>query len=115
MDMNSMAATGAPETEADDGGYCIKIMVSGDGKLSVGVENERGEAPEASEGPEGAEGSGADPMEDEDAEMSPMTPAKDIKAALTMALAIFKQDGDASAAGAGQAASAGFQSGYAED
>lgn len=115
MDMNTPAPGAAPETESDDGGYCIKIMVSGDGKLSVGVENERGEAPESAEGPEGAEGTGADPAENEDAEMSPMVPAKDIKTALTMALSVFKAQGDPSAMGAGQAASAGFQAGYAED
>ena len=116
LGQDSMAAApmGA-DAETDDGGYEIRIKVSGDGKLSVCVENERGEAPESAEGPEGAEGSGADPTENEDAEMSPYMPAKDIKAALTMALAIFKADGDASAAGAGKAASDGFQAGYAED
>lgn len=115
LGQDSMAAAPMGEAETDDSGYVIQIRVSGDGKLSVSVENERGEAPESAEGPEGAEGSGADPSENEDAEMSPDMPAKDIKAALTMALAIFKADGDASAAGAGKAASDGFQAGYAED
>lgn len=64
-----------PSAEAE-GGYTIEIAVSGDDSMTVSVE---------SAGQEGAE-SGM-------AEASEGVPAKSIKDALTMALAIYKSNG----------------------
>lgn len=65
---------------AQDAGYEICIKVAGDGSLSVGVESPQAEAAEV-----GAMG-GAD-------DDSSYKPAANIKEALTMALEIFKADG----------------------
>lgn len=107
----------APEAESDDSGYEIHIRVDGQGKISVCVENESGEAPESAEGPEGAEGAGADPAENEDAEMSQYQPADNIKTALTMALDIYKAHGKANPGDAlgKRLQTAGFSAGYNED
>ena len=65
------------ETEPmDDGSYTICIRVDADGSISVGLEQE-------ATGP-------AD-------EYAGLKPAEDIKDALTQALAIYKQDGKATA------------------
>lgn len=77
----------APQTQDGEGGYKICIAVDGQGQISVGVENEAGEAP--------APSPGAEPTEDEMSEMGGMQPAPNIKAALTMALDIYKSNGTA--------------------
>lgn len=79
----------APEDDAGaaESGYAILIRVDGQGQISVGVENESGGAPEPA--------MGAEPAEDEMSEMGSMQPAPNIKAALTMALDIYKSNGTA--------------------
>lgn len=95
------AAQPAPgAAEPVESGYKIIIAVDGQGKISVGVENEA--APAAP-----ADATGA-PVEDEVAEMGAMKPARDIKDALTQALEIFKNDGES----AQSSADADFQSGF---
>ncbi len=75
MDPNEGMEPAAPEAaEVDDGSYTICIRVAADGSLSVGMEDE------------GAED-----------EYAGLKPAEDIKDALTQALAIYKQDGKATA------------------
>jgi hypothetical protein len=90
------AAAEAPE----QAGYCIQIHVSVDNKLSVGVESD---AQEAAEQP--------------GAEAAAMSPAQNIKDALTQALQIYKAGGkpDATAEHARQLTSQGFATGYEED
>jgi hypothetical protein len=82
--MGQMGAMDQTEPEGDEakgsGGYCIEIHVGADGKLSVEVESEAEEAQE-----EGAEAGG------EAGETG--SPASSIKEALTMALAIYKNNG----------------------
>lgn len=91
MDMmkDPMAQEGAAmEAAPEEAGYTICIRVGADGSLSVGVENEAAEAaePAAPGAPEG-----------EADEYASFRPAKDIKDALTQALAIYKADGQATA------------------
>jgi hypothetical protein len=81
MDPNEAMEPAGPEvgeaSEAqDDGSYTICIHVAADGALSVGLEQEA-----------------ADPAD----EYAGLKPAEDIKDALTQALAIYKQDGKATA------------------
>jgi len=84
-----------------ESGYKIIIAVDGQGKISVGTESESAPAPAM--GPDGT------PVpEDEGAEMGAMKPARDIKDALTQALEIFKNDGEA----VQSSADADFQSGF---
>lgn len=87
-------AAGAPDPDdtggsgaSDDSqqaqsGYVICIHVGGDGTLSVGTESDQEEAQEA----QGGSGDDAQDMEDYE-------PAKNIKDALTMALEIYRNDG----------------------
>jgi hypothetical protein len=92
----------AASTDAQPAGYCIKIDVDAEGKLSVGVETY---------GQEAAEQPGAD------VDAGAMSPASDIKDALTQALQIYKAGGkpDATAEHARQLTSQGFTAGYNED
>jgi hypothetical protein len=102
------ADAGAESTEnAGPQGYCIEIHVSADGKISVGVESEAEESSEE----QGEGGEGGEPSDDN------LSPAKDIKDALTQALAIYKADGaaDATQTHAKQIQSQGFESGYNDD
>lgn len=91
-------ATTPEAAEPVESGYKIIIAVDGQGGLSVGVENESSEPPE-----------GTTPgAEDEGAEMGAMKPARNIKDALTQALDIFKNNGEA----AQSSGDADFQSGF---
>lgn len=77
-----------PETqETADTGYTICIRVEADGTLRVGVEDESAEATAEQ---------GEDPGMEAD-EYASFQEAKDIKEALTMALQIYKADGQAAA------------------
>lgn len=94
-------------------GYVIEITVTADGMISVGVEPADEESQE--EGGEGASAdpSAADPSAEggeaaEPAEGSAQ-PAKTIKEALTMALEIFKNNGQAPSA---DTSDSDFSSGY---
>lgn len=107
-------------------GYVIEITVTADGKISVGVESASEESQEeGGEGSASAEGEdAAAPADDADpaapapaapaddaepAEGSAM-PAKNIKEALTMALEIFKNNGQAAEP---DTSDTDFTSGYA--
>lgn len=92
-----------PQAEESTGGYEICIRVGADGALSVGVEREGAEAAQAM--PPG----GGQPMEMMAAgEEAAYQPAGSIKEALTMALEIYRADGQMPDDG-GQA---DFDSGY---
>jgi hypothetical protein len=80
-------AGGQPE---DDGGYSIEIRVSGNKDISVCVE---GGADEAAEDQGGAGGEAGE-EDDSGGGMSKYTPCKSIKEALTLALEIFRNDGE---------------------
>ena len=123
MDMSSKSQMTSPsDDEMDQGadsqaqGYVIEITVTADGQISVGVESSSEEAQEESgEGAAAAPAEGADPAEGaegaegaEPAEGAAM-PAKNIKEALTMALEIFKNNGQAPAA---DTSDSDFSSGY---
>lgn len=91
QDPSMSADTDADPSEAGDqddsqgGGYCIEIHVAADGSITVDVEPEAEEASEE-QGEDGGEsgGEGAEPKG---------APAKNIKDALTMALEIFRNQG----------------------
>jgi membrane protease subunit (stomatin/prohibitin family) len=76
------ASTGGDSSAG--GGYTIEITVTADGQISVGVESADQESAEESGGASG----GADTD-------SGAVPAKSIKDALTMALQIYKSNGQA--------------------
>jgi hypothetical protein len=111
--MQDPADTGADDTdmtgagaagEAPSPGYTIEITVTGDGKISVGVESADEENAEES-------GAGGDQGESADQESAEAKPFKNIKDALTYALQIYKNDGEAPEDdGASEDA---FQSGFA--
>lgn len=88
--------------------YVIEITVTADGMISVGVESADEESQE--EGGEGAEaGPGADADEAAEPAEGAAQPAKSIKEALTMALEIFKNNGQAASA---DTSDSDFSSGY---
>lgn len=94
-----------PGMEAEaPAGYEICIRVGGDGKLSVGVESGQAEATEAAPGME----PGATPMPEEAG--GQYMPVESIKEALTMALDIYRADGQMP--GDGGMADAEFDAGY---
>ena len=68
------------QEQETQGGYTICIEVEPDGSLSVGVEQEAAMAPQAEAAEEASE--------------TGYKPAKNIKDALTMALEIFKNNGE---------------------
>ena len=88
--MMGMADTGEDAAMMDEAqaaepmGYVIEISVMADGKIMVGTESMQTAMAEESEG-----GMGETPEET----MAESLPAKNIKDALTMALAIYKNDG----------------------
>lgn len=65
--------------DATEGGYTIEIEVAGDGSITVSVE---------SAATEGAESTGDESQDEQSAQ-----PAANIKEALTLALAAYKNDG----------------------
>ena len=95
------ADTSAEGAEPAESGYKICIAVDGAGKISVGVENEGGAAGEPADGSDSG-------SEDEDAEMGAMQPASSIKEALTMALEIYKADGQVPSSSADDDFASGF-------
>lgn len=107
------------DSDTDSGmgaGYVIEITVTADGMISVGVESADEESQE--EDGEGASSGGSSDSEDESADPSAepaepadgaAMPAKTIKEALTMALEIFKNNGQSPSA---DTSDSDFSSGY---
>lgn len=74
---------GAQQGSEDNDGYCIEIHVKADGTITVSVESEA-----------------AEQAEDQNAESESAMPVKSIKEALSMALDIFKSNGEMQQPGA---------------
>lgn len=93
-DSTDAAGAGAPDTDEsqDDGSYVIEIRVGGDKSISVCVESGADEAGEESGGGEGA-GEASEDDAGGDSGMGDYVPCKSIKEALTLALEIFRADG----------------------
>jgi hypothetical protein len=97
-DASQGAPTGGDDDGSQNGGYVIEIRVGADKSISVCVESAADEDAEESGG--GDDGSGGDSDDNS-------TPVKSIKEALTMALEIYRNDGEMP-----QQADADFQQGF---
>ncbi len=105
---------GAPSDSEDttgDGSYIILISVDGQGRILVGVEGE-GDAAQGPTGNSSAQSPGNGTTnagsDDGSATAVAMTPARNIKDALTQALEIYKNNGQVSASSGDADFNAGF-------